>query len=494
MTELVNFSSTFDGWEFPFSTVTEADFIARFREVADVELPDWDHRSSGDVIAFCTIFFCKALAQGLDWANQMAQEFSIFTARQDSSIRGHAQFAGYTPKSPVPARVDLIVHWPSPQSARILQKYELKITNRNVVGSAAEVFFENSEIVSISGGVASSVVSFVHGRTYNQEYTSNGQPNQTVELAESGVLDGFTTVTISSVAWSEVDSFLDSGPTDKHFKRELTTEGKTRLVFGNGSNGQIPTASIVAAIQYRTGVDESNLPKESLSYVFESPSPAVVTAEQQVRATGGRPADTKDQILQGSLTSIKTKGFLGTAKEIERYCESFSGVARARVYFDLPLIHVGIIPSGGGAATESLKTSLRTELQDGRIATGMTAIVDDVLYKIPIIKVLFTTKEGYVSSQVESSIQQAIEKLINPLDKVTNNKTLLTSWRRDFGQSLDPNEIRQVLAEREDIESDYVIVTPVTAIPVTPLQIIGDDGAIVQAVSRNTRTTGHIAP
>lgn len=493
MSELINFSSSFTKWSFSFSDVTEADYLSRGRAIADIEIPEWKHRAEGDIAWFAYALHVKALASGNDFANQVAQEFTLFTSRQREMILAHAQLMGYTPKSAIPAKVDLLVTLPEPKAARTFQKYELKVTSRNVDGQADEIFFENEEAFSVALGISTILVTFVHGKTLKQDYTSDGQPNQEVTLTELGALDDFTTVTIAAVAWQQVSTFLDSGPTDKHFAIRLDTDGRTVVLFGNGTNGQIPVASSVANIQYRVGVDNSNLSKNSLTYVFESPSPAVVTVEQPVNANGGEPADDKAAIVKGATNAIRQRSFLGTAKEIVAYCEAYSGVARAVVSFIDPVIYACIIPSGGGAASTSLINALRTDLET-RVGMGKVPVVDDALQSPPTISVLFTTKAGFVSADVSASIKTEIQSLINPLSTVTDPQTFETTFRRDFGQSLDPNEVRQILALRPDIENDYEVTAPTLPIGVTELQIIGVDGSTVTATSRNTRTTGYATP
>jgi len=59
------------------------------------------------------------------------------------------------------------------------------------------------------------------------------------------------------IEWEEVDSFLTSYETDRHFRVDVQTDGSAIVVFGDGTNGRIPPIGTnnIAAI-YRVGADQ----------------------------------------------------------------------------------------------------------------------------------------------------------------------------------------------------------------------------------------------
>jgi len=93
--------------------------------------------------------------------------------------------------------------------------------------------------------------------------SSNGQRNQKFTTLQRPVFDDSYTVEVdetgggSWITWIEVNNFLVSGNTDRHFKTETDIDDRLVVIFGNGINGSIPplgTDNI--RISYRVGGDE----------------------------------------------------------------------------------------------------------------------------------------------------------------------------------------------------------------------------------------------
>lgn len=490
MADLVQFTEPFEGWLFPFSTVTEGQFIAHTKEIARKVFPKWNIEAKGDVGFFALRLYLKALTQGIHIANAWAQEFNLFTAREERMIIAHARKLGYTPKSATPARVDVLVTLPTPLNARTFAQYSLKLTNRNAVGEANEIFFENEQAFAVGAGISQVTVSMIAGRSFEQQATSDGSPFQSIILGEPLVLDGFTRVEIQSVFWTLVDSLVDSKPTDKHFTTTLRTDGKTQVDFGDGVNGSIPPSGQTISLFYRTGGgQESNIPEDTLTYVYESPEPKPASVMNPLKAKGGEPKDTKAQIVKKAPLQVRTRDFLGTLEEVDAFCEAFSGVARAKSILVGNFIVVGIIPSGGGTASSSLKSTVQAALAP-KVGMGYLAQVDDPQFVAPTIDVLFTTKPGYISAEVEAAVVADLQTLLNPLTTQTDKTTQEIFYKRKAGQTLYINEIRGVLDARPDIEKDFVIRAPTADIAVAANAFVTHEGATLIATSRNVQTVG----
>lgn len=490
---LPQFSEQFDGWQFPFSTVTEGQLISHARQIADIEFPEWNHRAKGDVGWMAVALYLKALSQGIQVANAWAQECNIFTAREEKMILAHARKLGYLPKSATPARVDALVTLPAPLDARTFGQYELKLTNRNAVGEENEVFFENEEAVAVGGGISQVTMTMIAGRSFEQVATSDGSEFQVITLNETPVIDGFTRVEIQSVFWEipEEETLAYSGPTDKHFTVSLNRDGKLQVEFGNGIKGAIPPLGQDINVYYRTGGgDETNVPKNTLTYVYESPGEKPTAVTNPLKATGGEPKDTKAEIIRGAILQVRTRDFLGRLEEVDGFSEAFSGVARAKSILVGSQIIVGIIPSGGGVATGNLRSALQAALST-RVGMGYTVQVDNPSYVVPTVDVLFTTKPGFISAEVEAAVEADIARLLNPLTTTTNKTTNEIGFLRKAGQTLYLNEIRGVLDARPDIEKDFEIRAPAASLTVPADAFVTDEGATITATSRNVQTIGY---
>lgn len=88
----------------------------------------------------------------------------------------------------------------------------------------------------------------------DQHIKTNGQPNQSLYVKFAPVsleqADKPFIVNINNEKWTKVDSFAQSGPTDKHY----TLAPKLgKITFGNGRKGKIPAANQFVMLNYLSG-------------------------------------------------------------------------------------------------------------------------------------------------------------------------------------------------------------------------------------------------
>jgi len=487
------FTSQFEEFQFKLSTVTETDFITEAKAVAALVFPEWDTDKQGDVGFFALRVYIKALVQGVNLANAWAQEFNIFLAREESSILAHARRLGFNPPSATPARVDVILDLPPPLPARTFDPFELQMSTRNTDGVANEIFFENEFAFAIGAGVPQVVVAMIAGKSFQQNVTADGTDFQTVILENPDVIDGSVRVEFLTIPWTEQEDLIDSLPTDLHFITRLNPDGTTEVSFGDGNTGARPPEGEVGTIDYRVGGgDLTNVPTDNLDFVTSSPLPEP-SGTNPLKASGGTDRDSAEVIAKKATDNVRQRDSLVTLTEVNRFAENFSGVARAVSQLVENLVLVFIIPEGGGGATLTLKDALRQAI-DEQLVMGFQSQVDDVLFTVPTISVEFTTKEGFVSAQVEDAVVVDLAALVNPLSTVVDPQTRRVSFRRDFGVNLFINEIRDVMNNRPEIEKDFVITLPIADIPVNPTSITTDIGATITATSLNERLVGFLTP
>jgi len=489
----IQFTSQFEEFQFKLSTVTETDFITEARAVAALVFPEWDTDKQGDVGFFALRIYIKALVQGVNLANAWAQEFNIFFAREESSILAHARRLGFNPESATPARVDVILDLPTPLLARTFDPFELQMSTRNTDGVANEIFFENEFAFAVGAGVPQVVVAMIAGQSFQQNVTADGTDFQTVTLENPEVLDDFTRVEFLTIPWTEVEDLIDSQPTDLHFITRLNPDGTTEVSFGDGNTGARPPEGEVGIIDYRVGGgDLTNVPPDDLDFVTSSPLPEP-TGTNPLKASGGTDRDSAEIIAKKATDNVRQRDSLVTLTEVNRFSENFAGVARAVSQLVSSLVIVFIIPEDGGGATAALKDALRTAI-DEQLVMGFSSQVDDVIFVAPTLEVEFTTKEGFVSAQVESAVAVDLVALVNPLSTVTDPQTRRVSFRRDFGSNLFINEVRDVLNNRPEVEKDFKIILPTADISVNATSITTDIGASITATSRNERLVGFLTP
>jgi hypothetical protein len=98
----------------------------------------------------------------------------------------------------------------------------------------------------------SSVIIAAEQATAEQDvFQSSGAPNQEFTLSKKPYLDDSAEPSAANGAYSEVLSFLGSGPSDRTFVILVDQFDQGRVRFGNGANGEIPQGTIT--VDYKTG-------------------------------------------------------------------------------------------------------------------------------------------------------------------------------------------------------------------------------------------------
>jgi hypothetical protein len=486
------FSEQFEDLAFRLSSVTERDLVTEGAAVvrAEPKIAGWNFEAEGDLGWFAFRLWCKAAYQTKAFVNAIAGEFNLFTAREESSVIAHSRRLGHNPVSAAPSRVEVVVTLPSPLVERSWAQHALVLSTREVDGVNAEILFENEFPFSASAGISQLSVAMIAGRSHPHEYDATGEDFQHFTLPLKEVIDGSVRVTIAGTPWTEVADLAESGPNDLHFITRRLADGSTEVQFGDGSHGARPAAGQTADVLYRVGGGQrTNVPANALTFVVESPH-TISTVTNPLQAKGGRDRDSIDVTRRKAANQFRQRNLLGNPSEVAIFAEDFPGVARAVATLAGPVVLVSIIPEGGGLAPESLKTALRDAI-DPRLPMGYTSSVNDVQFVAPPIAIDFTTRKGFVSAQAEAGVLADVKAMLNPLSTVVDSVTRRIRYRRQFGQRLYVNDIREVLAARSDVERDFTVSLPTADVPVAPHEITTDTGAIT-VHSRNVQTVGFV--
>ena len=98
-------------------------------------------------------------------------------------------------------------------------------------------------------------IQVTQGETRTNEFVGTGEADQRFKLTRPNTIEGSISVAVEELAWSEVESFIESGPSSRDYTLEF--EGDfTNVVFGDGSLGYPPQLNDDIAVEYRTGAEE----------------------------------------------------------------------------------------------------------------------------------------------------------------------------------------------------------------------------------------------
>ena len=210
--------------------------------------------------------------------------------------------------------------------------------------------------------------SCTQGRTQsdNPLGSSTGVINQSFETSQEYFIANSGTLYVDDELWNEVDNFLNSKPTDKHYRVELGTNDKATVIFGDGVTGKVPPIGVNnIRFDYRWDVENNGnvgantitLDKSGLTYINTLWNPRSASGWSQAegateesleaaKVSGPASLRTRDVALNGDGVVTMAIAFVAA--------DGSSPVSRARAFeegFGVKTIELVIVTGGGGLAT-----------------------------------------------------------------------------------------------------------------------------------------------
>lgn len=213
--------------------------------------------------------------------------------------------------------------------------------------------------------------------------SSDGTAGQIFETSKDNYIGGMVVV-VSPDTWVEVDDFLNSLPTDRHYRVVVGEDARASVVFGDGTAGKVPPVgvdNVDAAFRY--GADQDGnvgagtvvVDKAGLTYVssITNPRPASgwavaegSTAASLERAKLAGPASLRVQETALGPDDVET---LTLAFEDEGGSRPFSRVLAVEEAFGPKTVGVYVVAAGGGQASAAQLAALELHLNGDRFAS-----------------------------------------------------------------------------------------------------------------------------
>jgi hypothetical protein len=257
---------------------------------------------------------------------------------------------------------------------------------------------------------------------------STSRPDQIVRLPFGPFLwDSEAVSTSIDGAYTRVDSFLDSGPTDKHYRVDVDQNDLATVQFGDGRNGKIPAGNITAVWDIGGG-SEGNVEPGGLS-VLETEmrdvagNRAYFTVTNPLRATGGGPREEVAAARVNAPTSLRVLTRTVAREDFEINARRVAGVGRALmltrneyVGIDENAGELYIIPVGGGTPSQGLLDDVLTMCTVTYPSTVTFRLeVLAAVYRTIDIDVTVWLREHQVASTVRAAILAALEDYFEPM-------------------------------------------------------------------------------
>lgn len=306
------------------------------------------------------------------YQDNQAGESRITTAAQRKNLLALAKLVNYEPATAVASEclVRFTADPPPPTGDPIVlggphNPFPIKVTTDD--GSVA---FELQHTVTLTDSAPEVWGTVENSETHTEIFTSLGLIGQEISLSRTPYLDGTAVVTAGNGGYVEVQSFLNSEATDRHFTAHTTNTDAAILRFGNMVSGQLPSGSIV--VTYKTGggsrgnIEPSAIRKIDGSFQTDAGLPVTIEVlNDLVAATGGADRESESQIRVNAPESLRVLTRAVCREDFEILTRQF-GMARALMLTnsedaDVPVNtgHLYMIPEAASGQIPGFPTPAR---------------------------------------------------------------------------------------------------------------------------------------
>jgi hypothetical protein len=297
--------------------------------------------------------------------------------------------------------------------------------------------------------------------------TSDGTTEfQEFDLPDKNVLESTIVVVINSVTWTRVDTLVNSGIADTHYKLIYNTDNSSTIQFGDGTYGAIPGAFPVLVTYAVGGGDDSNVSGMNNIRIYAGNDTNVDGVSNPAAMTGGGdPEGIESAKILGPLL-LKARDRFVTTDDGLALCLAYGGISNAvviRNYYGVLSAKVCCIATGGGNPSAGVKTTLQAYLIDRTILETIDVrVVDSTITAIAVTSAA-KMKSGYVWADVQPYFRLAWKMFLSDagreiyFDYLSNGvESTVVKMNAIFTESFAAADYTQIVALLEGFEySDF---------------------------------------
>lgn len=319
--------------------------------------------------------------------------------------------------------------------------------------------------------------------------SSDGTAGQRFETTRDNYISGTMELEVEGEVWTEVDNFLSSLPTDKHFVVEVGEDDRATIVTGDGIQGRIPPTGVDnVAAEYRYGADlDGNvgaativIDKTSLTYInrITNPRPAAGWTVAQ----GATEASLEIAKVAGPASLRVGRTPLGPDDAVSAALE-FVDTAGAKPFSRAKAIEEGygpktvelVVVAAGGAQASASQLAALDEYFNGDPFSHPPKVKRFVANQ-QVTSVNFTPKTIDITATVygdvtKAAIEARLAAIIQPEAKKDDGVTY--EW--EFGAAVPTSRIGHEIFETDEDITKVVLSVPSSDVPLTTreLPVIG---------------------
>jgi len=408
--------------------------------------PDWTDfniANFGNILLELFAFTSDVL---LYYQDNQSRESRISTAQLRKTMLGLAKLVNYTPQGASAATAELTLTLGAVPTGSVTINAGDTFRTQEI---SNPVVFQALSTVTIPAGTnpPSIIFEVENSSPSSQSVASNSLANQEYQLDDSPYLDDSMTISADNGAYTQVDDFLDSESTDRHFTVVVDENDRATVRFGNDVNGAIPQGTI--NFTYKTGggtdgnVNPGTIVRADSAYTDSFGTTVQVSVTNLSAASGGANRQTVESIRELAPLSLRTLNRTVAREDFEINALKVSGVARAlmltsneRETIPENQGELYVVPTGSGTPTQTLKDAVETQVTETYPCT-LTFIVnmEDPTYLTVNIQVSVYLSSGASAATVDAAIRANLAAFFD-----LENSDGSTNENIDFGYKID-NEL-----------------------------------------------------
>jgi len=315
--------------------------------------------------------------------------------------------------------------------------------------------------------------------------TSDGTAFQEYVGIQEGYVSGSADVYVDGELWTEVNDFLSSQPTNRHYVINVGERDVPKVTFGDGIAGKIPSLGYVIRFDYRYGAEQDgNLgagvitkDRSSISYCSGVVNPRSASGWQE--AQWSSPTSLERAKMEGPA-NLRIRGVALNGSDVETMAVAFvseSGVrpfVRSKSFeggFGAKTIELVLMPAGGGTIAPSILDEINLYFNGDQYSSPpkpkrivANQMVYAVNYTVKIFNIVATvTGSDLVASEIEIYLRAVFQPEAIKSDGVT------FEW--DFGETIYVSRISHEIFKSVTRVERVVISTPSSDITLTTREL-----------------------
>jgi hypothetical protein len=267
-------------------------------------------------------------------------------------------------------------------------------------------------------------VTVEHSESHQDAFTATGEADEEYTLSQTPFLDDSQSVVISGDVWTEVDFFLDYGPTDKVYTLVVDENDRATIKVGDGTNGAIPAPGAAVTVTYKTGGGESgNVEANTITKLEGGPffdsagNPVTVTVNNAAAASGGADRETVEQARIRAPRSLRALNRTVARTDYSDRALQIQGVGRALALSSnedtaVPegIVRLYIVPPDSGTPSGTFLDQIKDEIETNYpIPIGVTLFVLAAIYKVIDVEATVYLSADTTESDAADAIVAALE-------------------------------------------------------------------------------------